>query len=231
LVNSVKLGAAFFARNVLLWKAMARKAPARSTGQHHGDLKHALLQTATQLVEAGNVEFSLRELAREAGVTPAAPYHHFSGKAAVLDDVATVGFHKLDAALDHAIAASAAPELQLAQMVRGYLDFAHAHASHYQIMFPPGLGTDPEHQALRTVAEMAFARLLGGVRKVRPEASDENLFLWAFSVWAMCHGFLLMQRDGLLHDEMPFGGFAQLMPKIAELSADLVRNSGTKKRR
>jgi AcrR family transcriptional regulator len=210
---------------------MARKAPGRSTGQHHGDLKQALLQTATQLVEAGNVAFSLRELAREAGVTPAAPYHHFSGRNAVLDGVATVGFQKLDAALNQAVNANAAHDQQLMQLVHGYLDFARTHASHYQIMFPTGLGTNPEHQSLRTVAELAFARLLAAVQKVRPDASAENLFLWTFSVWSMCHGFLVMQRDGLLHDEMPFGGFAQLMPRIAELSADLVCNSPAKKRR
>jgi AcrR family transcriptional regulator len=209
---------------------MARKIPSRTTGQHHGDLKQALLQTATQMVEAGNTDFSLRELAREAGVTPAAPYHHFSSKAAVLDEVATAGFHKLDAALNEAVAKHSAPEAQLTQMVHGYLQFAGAHMAHYQIMFPPGLGANPDHLALRAVAEAAFARLLAAVRKVRPEASDENLFFWTFSVWALCHGFLVMQRDGLLHDAMPFGGFTRIMPRIAQLSADLVNGTGAKQR-
>jgi AcrR family transcriptional regulator len=182
------------------------------------------------MVEAGNIDFSLRELAREAGVTPAAPYHHFSSKAAVLDEVATAGFQKLEVALTQAVAKHANPQAQLTAMVHGYLQFANAHMAHYQIMFPAGLGVNPDHSALRTVAEVAFARLLEAVRKVRPEASDENLFFWTFSVWALCHGFLAMQRDGLLRDDMPFGGFAQIMPRIAQLSADLVNGSGTKKR-
>jgi AcrR family transcriptional regulator len=207
---------------------MARKKTARSTGQHHGDLKRSLLETATRLVESGNVEFSLRELARCAGVTAAAPYHHFESKAAVLDEVATAGFLGLEQALADAVASAPNPEQQLTQMVLGYLQFSSEHASHYQLMFPPGLGTDATRLPLRTVAEAAFMRLLHAVRTLRKDASEEDLFFWAFSVWALCHGFLTLKRDGLLDGGLPFGSFESIMPRIAALSSELVAKAPSK---
>jgi AcrR family transcriptional regulator len=210
---------------------MARRTTLRANGQHHGDLKRSLLKTATELVEAGNVEFSLRELARQAGVTPAAPYHHFTCKTAVLDEIATTAFANLDAALTAAVAKTATPSTQLTQLLRAYLSFASAHQAHYQLMFPPGLGTADVHTELRSVAETAFARLLNAVRLVRTDATEEDLALWAFSVWALCHGFLGMQRDGLLAGEVPFGPFERIMPKIARLCAELVDSAGRTPRR
>src|SRR6266545_3486632 len=71
----------------------------RSTGSaryHHGDLRRALIETALTLVnQEGTWNFTLRELARRAGVSHAAPYNHFADKAALLADVAARGFEAL----------------------------------------------------------------------------------------------------------------------------------------
>jgi AcrR family transcriptional regulator len=170
----------------------------------------------------------LRELARQAGVTPAAPYHHFASKTAVLDEIASVGFQRLDAALTRAVSTAAPPATRLTKMVLAYLKFASEHASHYQLMFPPGLGTAETHGPLRVVAAGAFTRLLRAVREVRPAAKEDDLF-WAFSVWALCHGFLRMERDGLLGADLTIGPFDRIVPRIAALSAELVTNAGAKK--
>jgi AcrR family transcriptional regulator len=201
---------------------MARKPPPRTSGQHHGDLRRALLETATRMVEGGEDGFSLRELARRAGVTSAAPYHHFPDKAAVLDQVAIVGFQRLDEELARASAGPDAAAVRLTRMVEAYLRFSAEHAAHYRLMFPPELGSDERHHELRGFAEAAFGRLVAAVTAVRPTAPPEALFFWAFSVWALCHGFLMLHRDGLIDQRLPFGSFEVLVPRIAALSAELV---------
>ena len=72
---------------------------------HHGDLRRALLRAAVVILEReGPSALSLRAVAREAGVSPAAPYHHFKDKSELLNAVATEGFNRLKAALAEAFA-------------------------------------------------------------------------------------------------------------------------------
>src|SRR3982074_1431728 len=72
---------------------------------HHGDLRRALVDAALALIAEGELgTFSLREVARRAGVTPAAPYHHFKDKTALLAAVAEEGFVALRARLEAALA-------------------------------------------------------------------------------------------------------------------------------
>src|ERR1700749_484813 len=74
---------------------------------HHGDLRRALLRAAVTIIEReGPSALSLRAVAREAGVSPAAPYHHFKDKAELLDAVAQEGFARLKTALAEAFAAA-----------------------------------------------------------------------------------------------------------------------------
>src|SRR5882757_7165417 len=68
---------------------------------HHGDLKTALIRATDEiLAEQGLEGFSLREAARRAGVSPAAPTHHFGGAAGLLSEVAALGFIELAKYLD-----------------------------------------------------------------------------------------------------------------------------------
>src|SRR5690349_19263411 len=72
---------------------------------HHGDLRRALVDAALALISEGELgTFSLREVARRAGVTPAAPYHHFKDKTALLAAVAEEGFEALRGRLEAALA-------------------------------------------------------------------------------------------------------------------------------
>ena len=71
------------------------------TPYHHGALREALiLATESLLAERGAEAFSLREVARRAGVSPAAPAHHFGDASGLLTAVATSGFEALSAALE-----------------------------------------------------------------------------------------------------------------------------------
>src|ERR1700678_4208045 len=82
---------------------------------HHGDLRRALIDTALELVtEEQDWTFSLREVARRAGVSHHAPYNHFSEKLDLLAATAAVGFERLRDGLLQAIEGIEAPEARLA---------------------------------------------------------------------------------------------------------------------
>src|SRR5258708_7386031 len=74
---------------------------------HHGDLSRALVDAARRILESeGPQALSLRAVAREAGVSPAAPYHHFKDKCELMDAVAHEGWQILGEAIGKARAAS-----------------------------------------------------------------------------------------------------------------------------
>src|ERR1700754_3450754 len=118
--------------------ARREKIPANSSEQrdtyHHGDLKRALTEAALGLVaEKGPKGFTLREVARRAGVSAAAPYRHFADKAQLLAAAATQGFVLLHEALAEAGERDDLPTRDL-DMGRAYVRWAVAHPDYYQVM-------------------------------------------------------------------------------------------------
>src|SRR4051794_27635084 len=120
---------------------------------HHGDLQRALVDAAVALLaEGGAAAVTLREVARRAGVTHAAPYRHFADKAALLAAVAEEGFRALHDAV--ARAGAEAPDDPLARLAasgQAYLRFAMSHPAHYRVMFGPDVAAR-EHPELEGAA-------------------------------------------------------------------------------
>src|SRR5277367_5140221 len=84
---------------------------------HHGDLSRALVEAGRRILEAeGPAALSLRAVAREAGVSPAAPYHHFKDKSELLDAVAAEGWHELGDAIAKGRAVTRDPRLALTEI-------------------------------------------------------------------------------------------------------------------
>ncbi|MCX5391165.1 TetR/AcrR family transcriptional regulator [Streptomyces sp. NBC_00094] len=153
---------------------------------HHGDLRQSVLAAALDVIAAeGPGALSLRDLARRAGVSHAAPAHHFKDRAGLLTAIATEGYDLLAAAL------AAAPELR-ERGVR-YVRFATDHPAHFQVMFQPELlrTDDPE---LLAAKERASAELRAGVAGLRtaPDARAAGI-----AAWSLAHGFatLLLTRN------------------------------------
>ncbi|OYW97679.1 MAG: hypothetical protein B7Z14_17010 [Bosea sp. 32-68-6] len=119
---------------------MAEKRGAGRDGYHHGDLRQAMIDAAEAvLAERGVGGFTLRECARRAGVSPAAPAHHFGNLAGLLTAVATLGFDGLSDAMEAAAArASATGGCRLAAICRAYLETALARPGRFRVVFPPG---------------------------------------------------------------------------------------------
>lgn len=108
---------------------------AESRPYHHGDLRRALVEAARRLLEAeGPSALSLRAVAREAGVSPAAPYHHFKDKAELLDAVAHEGWELLHTQMAEAKSKAEGRE-QLTALGIAYVCFARDNPALYRVMY------------------------------------------------------------------------------------------------
>lgn len=157
---------------------------------HHGDLKRALTEAALGLVsEKGPKGFTLREVARRAGVSAAAPYRRFADKADLLAAVATQGFVQLHETLTAVAADTADLHARMVNMARAYVRWAVTHPDYYQAMF--GAETDTsDHPELLTAGERPFADLLDAITQCQSAkilAKGDPLEI-AGPTWSLLHG-------------------------------------------
>lgn len=114
---------------------MSEAKSAESRPYHHGDLRRALVDAARRLLEAeGPSALSLRAVAREAGVSPAAPYHHFKDKAELLDAVAQEGWEMLQISMTDAKTTTEGLQ-QLTALGIAYVIFARENPALYRVMY------------------------------------------------------------------------------------------------
>ncbi|MBL8742173.1 MAG: TetR/AcrR family transcriptional regulator [Myxococcales bacterium] len=189
---------------------MARIAKKPGT-YHHGDLRRVLLDAAVHVVEKEGVgALSLVAIAKKAGVSSGAPYHHFESREELLSAIAVEGFDLLTAAMKEGAAESAAHahagesqgEAELRGLGRGYMRFALAHRGHFRIMFRPELkgSLSKEKQA---VARESFDLLRAGIDRCQREgtlAPGDPKALVLLS-WSAIHGAAVLWNDGALSRE------------------------------
>jgi AcrR family transcriptional regulator len=170
-----------------------------SRAYHHGDLRNALIDAALTIIAEGNVaDVSLREVARRAGVTYAAPYHHFADKSALLAAVACQGFERFAEKLEEAAHRRRTLKAELLSMSQAYVAFAAEHPYHYRVMFLPDVKQSSEADALRAAADRAFGLLQARVARARPGDSESRQRGVAIATWAALHGLSLLVIDGTL---------------------------------
>ena len=168
---------------------------------HHGDLPSALLRAVGEIVEAEGVGgVSLRGVARRAGVSHAAPAHHFGDRGGLLAAYAAEGFDGLRAAIGDAVEElgddATVADAMLA-MGRAYISFGAGHRGHYSVMWRKEL-VDCEAPVLVHAGGRALAALLATVRAALDDgATDHDVLVVAMTAWSTVHGFVS------LHLEMP----------------------------
>ena len=116
---------------------------------HHGDLRRVIVKAALEILrETQSLEFSLRELARRAGVSHNAPYKHFADKRELLEAVSAAGFEMLTKRMANEIAGFHSPREQLFALLRAYIDHGVENPALYSLMFG-GYLTGPKSWAAR----------------------------------------------------------------------------------
>ena len=159
---------------------------------HHGNLRQALVEATVSLIEdKGPAGFTLAEAARQAGVSAAAPYRHFSGREQLLQEVARQGFMdfagRLDAAFDGERPSALSAFLRMGQ---AYLGFAAEKPGFYMAMFEAGLSI-AGNADLAAAAERAEAALVRGAEGLfvrLPAERRPPVTMVANHVWALSHG-------------------------------------------
>lgn len=171
---------------------------------HHGNLRRALVETASAMLrEDKGWQFTLREVARRAGVSHAAPYKHFPDKASLLLELALRGFDQLGQEMKTAITPrprSARKELLAA--ADAYIAFGVNNPSLYRLMFSTDAG-DPHvaHLSERALAALGVVQDMlargqqSGAFKRRPLPGQ------AAACWAQVHGITMLSIEGLLLSE------------------------------
>ncbi|MCX5140770.1 TetR/AcrR family transcriptional regulator [Streptomyces sp. NBC_00338] len=159
---------------------------------HHGDLRRAVLSAALDVIRTeGPAVLSLRDLARRAGVSHAAPAHHFKDRTGLLTAIATEGYGLFADAL------ADAPDLR-ERGVR-YVRFATEHPAHFQVMFQPDLyrADDPE---LLAAKDRASGELRAGVARLPDAGRGDDPRLAGVAAWSLAHGFAGLLLSGNLNE-------------------------------
>jgi len=155
---------------------------------HHGDLKAVILAKAASLVaERGAAGISLRELAREAGVSHAAPAHHFTDRRGLFTALAAQGWRLLAEALTEA-----RPDFIDAALA--YVRFALDHPGHYAVMFDRSL-VDPDDAELAAAENAAGAELAQGIGTLKDPRAKADPQSAALAAWSLVHGFAMLRLN------------------------------------
>ena len=164
-------------------------------GYHHGALRESLLAAAAALIETEGVgAISLRRVARDAGVSTAAPYHHFADRSELLSAVAAQGYEQLAVTLHEAHKDALSPAAAVGAMVAAYAEFARTHRAYARLMFRPELTktvavADPVSQLIATVTAV--------VDRVAGDRGDESAAVM-IATWSLAAGLAALWVDGPL---------------------------------
>ncbi len=189
---------------------MSGGACVKGTAYHHGDLREDLLRAAEGLLRAGDLNaVTLRACARAAGVSHAAPQHHFRDLSDLLAETAARGYKRLGAALAAALAlAPASPEARFLAVGRTYVRFAREESELFRLMFRADR-LNATNEALRAERLACYAQMATAVSGMRgePPVSAAELpgrrqdGLWLEDIlisWSYVHGFALLVLEGEL---------------------------------
>lgn len=185
----------------------------RRSTYHHGDLRVALLSAARTLLDEGGVPaVSLREVARRAGVTPAACYRHFADKEALLTALAVQGFEAFAQALRSACEGAEEP---FAEMGIAYVAFAVQRPGMFRLMFGPAVADRSRSPELMTAIGDATRLFERGVKASRTVAPEDPV--GPLRAWATVHGLATLAIDGMLSQYDPVM-LARALAKLATKS-------------
>jgi AcrR family transcriptional regulator len=178
------------------------KMSGRGGPYHHGDLAAALVAAAERVLEERGVEgFTLRECARRAGVSHAAPAHHFGDVRGLLTEVAASGFERLTQAITTAVSRERDADKRLLAGHLAYVRFALAHSALFRLMFH-SCHVNRATARIGPAGDAAFATLRHAVADVRgrPFQQIRAAEAWRdpglLGQWSLVHGLATLAMEG-----------------------------------
>lgn len=200
---------------------MTNEQPAGEHRYHHGDLENTLRSVAADLIaERGVAGFSLREVARRAGVSHAAPGHHFGDASGLLTAVAIQAFTHLRDSMSAAVEGIDDPRDRLATLARAYVEVARTNPGHCAIAFRHDLlnNDDPE---LVTAGDEAYAVLSDAVQHVADTVNpDLDVVNTSRLCWSSMQGLIELHTSMTVVSEHrgepappPIGDLAEIMAR------------------
>jgi AcrR family transcriptional regulator len=201
------------------------ETPRRNATYYAGDLRRDLLDAALAVVASdGPSAVNLRALARQLGVSHAAPANHFPDKTAIFTAIAQEGFELLSQAMDQAVAEVPVDQpgrARIAASGQAYMRFALTHRAHFEVMWRNDLPRR-EDPALQAAADATFDQLIAGVRAAQADGwaagADERSVVYL--AWAAVHGLAVLWLNGPLPnlDKRPFDDVATAVTTLLNQS-------------
>ncbi|MBX3493429.1 MAG: TetR/AcrR family transcriptional regulator [Parvibaculum sp.] len=188
------------------------------------DAKKKLLEHSVKLIEEeGLGALSFREMARRAGVSHQAPYHHFENRDGILAALALEGFRQLDDMLVKAAAdgTGKSAEEVLRAMMAAYVTFALDRPVHFRIMFRPELVEVEKYPEAQAVAAQTFERFIEAVARCHPGVSRRSKPFTerVNALWAATHGVATLWLDGNMKSITPGLSLPSFLAAATELYA------------
>ncbi len=201
---------------------------------HHGDLRNALIQAGLAVLSERGVDgLNLREVARRAGVSHAAPYRHFADKEALLAAMAEDGFQRLGQQITVALATTEGNWTEKIQTLgTGYVHFAIDNRHAFRLMFSHTIAHRERHPALYTAAKSGFWALQRVIEQGQAddEFVDNDATSLTVSVWSMVHGLATLLVEDQLAQAADRLQTADWRTQVIDFHMALVTASLQKKR-
>jgi len=173
---------------------MREAATAENRPYHHGDLRRALVEAARRILEnEGPSALSLRAVAREAGVSPAAPYHHFKDKGELLDAVAHVGWDMLGDGMRAARGKAHDVRHAMTEIGVAYVQFAQQHPALYRVMYDASRDKVSLPDGMKSDEDSAYCMVQDAFRAAAgPDVPEMDVELATIAAWCAGHGLAEM---------------------------------------
>jgi len=179
-------------------QSLTSKVGSKGGRYHHGDLRRALVEAALALLqEKGPAGVTLREAARRAGVTHAAPYRHFADKEALLAELAEEGFLRLRAEIEQAMMGVPTDAL-LEVLGVVYVRFARKNPSQFRVMFGAEIGDKRRYASVMRADQAVFDLSCDAIAKMQQAGlmAAGNPARLGLVQWSMLHGVAALVVDG-----------------------------------
>lgn len=185
---------------------------------HHGDLRSSLINCAIRnIAKKGDVDFTLRSLAAEIGVSHAAVFRHFATKAHLLAEIAKIGYQTLGNRLHDCVAESS----NHIRIIHIYFEFARENEGLFRAMFHSSIKPFDKFPGLIEAANSAIFPLFSIFSAMDRKRSEPKVLL----SWAVAHGFATLAIDGQIPG--PFVHHRGDLDKMVKEAAKLLVDRGT----